>query len=70
MNKVCLVGCDALSVDLDRRRCSIGGRNFNEGDVISLDGDSANVLAGEAKVVIEKPVAWLAEVARWRSARV
>jgi pyruvate,orthophosphate dikinase len=70
MNKVCLVGCDALSVDLDRRRCSIGGRIFNEGDVISLDGDSAHVLAGEAKVVVEKPLAWLAEVARWQSEEV
>ncbi len=70
MNKVCLVACDALSVDLDRRRCSIGGRSLDEGDVISLDGDSGNVLAGAAKVVVEKPLAWLAEVARWRSAQV
>ena len=68
MNKVCLVGCDALSVDLARRRCSIGGRSFAEGDVISLDGDSGQVLAGEAKVLVERPVAWLDEVARWRAA--
>ena len=66
LNKVCLVGCSALSVDLDRRRCSIGARAFSEGDIISLDGDSGQVFAGEAKVVVEKPVEWLAIVAGWR----
>ena len=66
MNKVCLVCCDALSVDLEHRRCSIGDTVFNEGAVISLDGDSGQVISGEAKVVVEKPLAWLAEVARWR----
>jgi pyruvate,orthophosphate dikinase len=67
LNKVCLVSCDALSIDLDRRRCSIGDEVLREGDVISLDGDSGRVFAGEVEVVVEKPLAWLAEVASWRS---
>jgi pyruvate, orthophosphate dikinase len=66
MNKVCLVCCDALSIDLDHRRCSIGDQVFNEGAVISLDGDSGQVISGEAQVVVEKPLAWLAEIAGWR----
>ena len=68
MNKVCLVGCDALSVDLARRRCSIGGKLFDEGEVISLDGETGQVIAGEVKVIVEKPAAWLAEVAGWCAA--
>jgi pyruvate,orthophosphate dikinase len=68
LEKVCVVGCDALAIDADRRRCQIGSREFAEGDMISLDGASGMVFAGTVEVIQERPVAWLAEVARWRAA--
>ncbi len=66
LDKVCLVGCGELLVDLAARRCSISGEWLNEGDIISLDGGSGRVFAGAAQSVIEKPTAYLAEVAGWR----
>jgi len=67
LEKVCIVGCEALAIDLVRRRCQIGSREFAEGDVISLDGASGMVFAGAVEVVRERPAAWLATVARWRA---
>jgi len=67
MNKVCLVGCDALVVDADGRHCTIAGETFAEGDVLSLDGHSGEVLAGEVKVEFERPVEALSKLASWVS---
>ena len=67
MNKVCLVGCDALVVDPDGRHCTIAGETFAEGEVLSLDGHSGEVLAGEVKVEFERPVEALSKLASWVS---
>jgi pyruvate,orthophosphate dikinase len=65
MNKVCLVGCPSLVVDLANRRCAIGGKWFNEGECIGLDGGAGRVLAGEVEIIEERPSVHLAEVAKW-----
>jgi len=70
MNKVCIIGCDKLSVDFAQRRCSIAGRWFGEGETLSLDGDAGDVFAGAVTVEIDKPVEALMHVARWREKRV
>ena len=66
LNKVCLVGCRDLVIDLATRRCAISGEWLEEGDVICLDGHSGQVFAGAPQLVVEKPTAYLAEVAKWR----
>lgn len=68
MNKVCLVGCPSLVVDLANRRCAIGGKWFNEGESIGLDAGAGRVLAGKVKIVQEQPSAYLTEVAKWSAA--
>ncbi len=67
-NKVCLVGCAALSIDLTTRRLSLGDHSLAEGDSICLDGESGHVYAGTPRVEHERPLALLAEVARWKAA--
>lgn len=62
LDKVCLVGCEALSVDEAAGRCTIAGETFREGDVLSLDGHGGNVIAGEVQVEIERPTADLARL--------
>jgi pyruvate,orthophosphate dikinase len=66
LDKVCLVGCEALAVDEAAGRCTIAGETFREGDVLSLDGHSGEVIAGEVQVEIERPTADLARLAEWR----
>lgn len=69
LNKPCIVACTGLTVDMSRRRCSLAGRWFTEGEVLSLDGQSGDVFAGPVSVEIERPTESLAQVARWRAAR-
>ncbi|MBI4293046.1 MAG: pyruvate, phosphate dikinase [Betaproteobacteria bacterium] len=69
LNKVCLVGCAGLSIDVAGRSCRIGGRKFVEGDALCLDANGGRVLAGRPKLVVAKPPEFLAEVERWRGAR-
>lgn len=66
LDKVCLVGCSELAIDLANRRCSIAGEWLDEGDTICLDGNTGGVWLGTPRVVVERPTAYLAEVARWR----
>jgi pyruvate, orthophosphate dikinase len=68
LGKVCLAGCSSLVIDETRRRCSLGGRSFAEGDVITLDGDGGRVYAGTVPTVIERPDEALAIVRQWRTA--
>jgi len=67
LNKVCLVGCRDLVIDLANRRCALSGEWLGEGDVICLDGRSGQVFAGTPQLAIERPTAYLAEVAKWRN---
>jgi len=69
LDRVCLVACEALRIDMDARRCTIAGRQFREGDVLTLDGRSGEVFAGAVETLDEAPREYLAEVARWREMR-
>ena len=59
LGKVCLVACPGLEIDLDRRQCRIGGTLLNEGDILSLDGNTGAVHAGKLALVQERPEAAL-----------
>ncbi|HJW75932.1 MAG TPA: putative PEP-binding protein, partial [Thermoleophilia bacterium] len=47
MGKVCIVGCDALSIDLRSREASVGERTLREGDWLSIDGFTGEVMEGQ-----------------------
>lgn len=55
LGKVCLVGCDALRIDLAARQVHFAGRTLAEGDRITLDGQGGWVLDGECRVVRRAP---------------
>ncbi|MFZ2467001.1 MAG: PEP/pyruvate-binding domain-containing protein [Parvibaculum sedimenti] len=65
LGKVCLVGCSSLRILPEKGICVIGGREFCEGDELTLDGDAGRIFAGALSVIRERPEAALAEVARW-----
>ncbi|MCB2206023.1 pyruvate, phosphate dikinase [bacterium] len=48
MGKVCVAGCDSLKIDYKKREMRIAGRKevVQEGDYISLDGSTGEVLMG------------------------
>jgi pyruvate, orthophosphate dikinase len=63
LNKVCLVACAALEVDLRARVCCIGGTRLAEGAPISLDGNTGAIYAGALRVLTERPERELAMLA-------
>jgi pyruvate,orthophosphate dikinase len=66
LGKVCLVGCQQLVIDLDRRVCRTGTQKIAEGDPISLDGNSGAIYLGLLPMVQERPERELAVIAGWQ----
>lgn len=50
MGKCCVAGCGALSIKNDGT-CTISGRNFREGDVITLNGSTGEVIPGPLPLI-------------------
>jgi pyruvate,orthophosphate dikinase len=69
LDKPCITGCGALRIDPGRRAVTIGGRSLGEGESLTLDSNTGLVFAGEAKIVVERPTRWLAEIEKWRDNR-
>jgi pyruvate,orthophosphate dikinase len=51
MGKVCVAGCGVLEIDYRSRQMSVNGRVIREGDYISIDGTTGEVIAGEIKTI-------------------
>ena len=50
LDKPCVVGCEAITIDLARRTFSVGGEIFEEGHEISVDGTTGKVYASAVKL--------------------
>jgi pyruvate,orthophosphate dikinase len=68
LGKVCLVACPTLEIDLGKRCCRIGETVLNEGDFMSLNGNTGAVHLGRLAPLIERPERALASIAAWRTA--
>jgi pyruvate, orthophosphate dikinase len=49
MGKVCVAGCEALQIDYGMRAMRVNGTTLNEGDWISVDGSTGEVIKGEVQ---------------------
>ena len=47
MGTCCVSGCGEIQVDYDAKKFSLGGKDYHEGDYISIDGSTGNIY-GEA----------------------
>lgn len=65
MGKCCVSGCSEIIVDEDGKKLTIGEHTFAEGDFISLDGGSGEVLKGEVKTVAPELSGDLGTVLEW-----
>ncbi len=55
MGTCCVSGCGEISIDEHKKVFSLGGKTFNEGDFISLDGSTGNIY-GEAIKTVEASI--------------
>jgi pyruvate,orthophosphate dikinase len=51
MGKPCVAGCEGLSIDLEGRKISLDGREVAEGELITIDGGTGEVIVGEVELV-------------------
>ncbi|MCL5966194.1 MAG: pyruvate, phosphate dikinase [Deltaproteobacteria bacterium] len=54
MGKTCVAGCEEIDVDETTKRMVVGGRVLNEGDSISLNGSTGEVILGEVPLIAPK----------------
>ena len=66
LGKACVVGCTALVIDEAAKQATIAGHAVNEGDPLSIDGESGEVFLGERRIVTSRPEAEIAEIERWK----
>ena len=51
MGKVCVAGCEALHLDYNRRTLRVDRTELKEGDWISIDGSTGEVISGEIQTL-------------------
>jgi pyruvate, orthophosphate dikinase len=51
MGKPCVSGCEAIHIDDFARKAQIGDTTLHEGDVVTIDGGTGHVYAGEVPTV-------------------
>ncbi|MGH3023000.1 MAG: pyruvate, phosphate dikinase [Gaiellaceae bacterium] len=73
MGKPCVAGCEALVIDLGARRVRLGEQELAEGDVLTIDGGSGEVIVGEVALVapqidenFETLLVWADDIRRLR----
>ncbi len=47
MGKVCIVGCQELQIDYEKRTLTVKGKTLKDGDFISIDGFTGEVMEGQ-----------------------
>jgi pyruvate,orthophosphate dikinase len=50
LDRPCIVGCDAIDIDLKHKTFSVAGKTYPEGAQISMDGTTGRVFAGSIKL--------------------
>ncbi|MBQ9280448.1 MAG: pyruvate, phosphate dikinase [Clostridia bacterium] len=51
MGKCCVSGCTEMVMDEENKRFTLGGKEYHEGDVISIDGTTGNIYDGAIPTV-------------------
>ena len=51
MGKPCVSGCESVSIDLEKEVFMVDGVTYSKGDIISIDGATGRVFAGEVPLI-------------------
>ena len=54
MGKCCIVGCNAIQIDREKKECRVSGKILKEGDRITLDGSTGEVYLGGMPMIQPK----------------
>ncbi|HKT86122.1 MAG TPA: pyruvate, phosphate dikinase [Novosphingobium sp.] len=65
MGRPCVSGASGLSIDMKTRTLRMGNRDLKEGDVITLDGASGDIMAGEVPTIEPELAGDFATLMEW-----
>ncbi|WP_160726158.1 pyruvate, phosphate dikinase [Bacillus sp. USDA818B3_A] len=51
MGKACICGCEALKIDLRAKQFIVGETVVNDGDIITIDGSTGEIMLGEIPMI-------------------
>jgi pyruvate,orthophosphate dikinase len=51
MGKACICGCEQIRIDLRNKEMAVGNLVLREGELISIDGSTGNVIKGEVPLI-------------------
>jgi len=51
MGKPCVAGCEAIKIDLDKREFTVGDVVVKEGEYITIDGSTGEVILGQVRTI-------------------
>jgi pyruvate,orthophosphate dikinase len=68
MGKPCVAGCESLHVDLERRKFTAGDRTFMEGDTVTLNGSTGEVIAGAVPTLAPEQTDEFRQLMTWADA--
>src|SRR3990172_859240 len=68
MGKTCVAGCSAIDVDETTNRFMVGGRVVREGEYISLNGSTGEVILGKAPLIAPAMTGAFAVFMSWADA--
>ncbi len=63
--KCCIVGCEKLHIDYDKKEISCNGKTLKEGDYITLDGSRGSVYSKQLDLINPKPPAAYKTLMEW-----
>ncbi|PMC37939.1 pyruvate, phosphate dikinase [Bacillus sp. UMB0899] len=54
MGKACICGCEALKIDLKSKQFKVGDTMIKQGDIITIDGSTGEIMLGEIPMIEPK----------------
>jgi pyruvate, orthophosphate dikinase len=69
MGKCCVVGCGAAQIDSGTKQMHVGERTFAEGDWLSIDGSTGEVMAGQVPTAQAKLSKHFRRIMEWADGR-
>jgi pyruvate,orthophosphate dikinase len=65
LGKPAVVGCEALKIDLDQKLFEVNGVTVKEGDIITINGSTGDVILGEVPLIEPKMSEELKRLLEW-----
>ena len=69
MGRPCVSGAGTLQIDREARTLSVAGRSFKEGDTLTIDGATGEVMAGKVATVQPELAGDFATLMQWADAK-